>query len=588
MIIRLRPRLLVALLALAACDGTVAPTAPEAADPSYVLIDGSTNGNSGFYVLPPLFMGPPSVVGTFDPTLRPRVEICEWSAGDQACVAGGASFSYTLLSGVEDEVVEVEDDHYVVHWDTRLAGVDPGKVFRASVFLVTRRLGSVDIEIARTGRAVRDINAGDNRGLVDRVVLPFRFSIVEGAVAAEEAEAEAECVSASGDVVDCDVEIVSSSEGTTVLVQEEPGTSGETLAATVTIAEDDAVDENGDPVEEFVFTLQHITTPPAPVEAIPAAQQIPFFVEAVAVDESGNPVFFQVGATLVLCQPPDLGNPAAALFIPDDLHHFLKLYQVRDGVTELLPTTLDNQANCPGGLHGGLNTTGLRRFSGFGAVLPTLPSASTAAVPDGTIGSPTTLDIQAALDATHDQIFGGDEVVVTITGANAATPAVTDNGDGTYTAQYTPTSAGTDNVSIQIRNTATGALEAISGSPFTSQVAPTTPQLSIDDVTVTEGDAGTTDAVFTVSLSSVSAQTVTVDFATEDGTATAPGDYITNSGTLTFVPGIVTQTITVEVVGDEVSESLIESFGVVLSLPVNATIADANALGAILDDDPIG
>ena len=65
-----------------------------------------------------------------------------------------------------------------------------------------------------------------------------------------------------------------------------------------------------------------------------------------------------------------------------------------------------------------------------------------------------------------------------------------------------------------------------------------TSSLSIDDVSVTEGNAGTTIATFTVTLSPISGQTVTVDFATADGTATtADNDYVATSGTLTFTPG---------------------------------------------------
>jgi hypothetical protein len=58
--------------------------------------------------------------------------------------------------------------------------------------------------------------------------------------------------------------------------------------------------------------------------------------------------------------------------------------------------------------------------------------------------------------------------------------------------------------------------------------------LSINDVAVVEGDSGTTSAVFTVSLSAATTQTATVAFATANSTATAPGDYTTTSGTLTF------------------------------------------------------
>ena len=62
----------------------------------------------------------------------------------------------------------------------------------------------------------------------------------------------------------------------------------------------------------------------------------------------------------------------------------------------------------------------------------------------------------------------------------------------------------------------------------------------------TEGNAGTTTLGFTVSLSAVSGQTVTVGYATANGTATtADGDYVAASGTLTFAPGVTTQPVSV-------------------------------------------
>ena len=79
-------------------------------------------------------------------------------------------------------------------------------------------------------------------------------------------------------------------------------------------------------------------------------------------------------------------------------------------------------------------------------------------------------------------------------------------------------------------------------------VSGNTPQaesLSIGDVTVTEGNTGTVAATFTVTLSGPSLDTVTVDYATGDGTATAPADYSTAGGPLTFLPGETSQTVTV-------------------------------------------
>jgi hypothetical protein len=112
------------------------------------------------------------------------------------------------------------------------------------------------------------------------------------------------------------------------------------------------------------------------------------------------------------------------------------------------------------------------------------------------------------------------------------------------------------------------------------------PSLSIDDVTVTEGNSGSTvNAVFTVTLSAVSAQQVTVNYATANGTATAPGDYTTNSGTLTFPAGVTQQQVTVVVNGDNLDEGASETFTVDLSGATNATIADAQGIGTITDDD---
>src|SRR5207249_2584459 len=97
------------------------------------------------------------------------------------------------------------------------------------------------------------------------------------------------------------------------------------------------------------------------------------------------------------------------------------------------------------------------------------------------------------------------------------------------------------------------------------------PSLSIDDPAVTEGDTGTINAVFTVQLSPASSQTLSVAFATVDGTAVAPADYFSTNGTLLFSPGQTNKTIVVAVRGDMVSEAD-ESFYVNLLNPTNAML----------------
>jgi hypothetical protein len=112
------------------------------------------------------------------------------------------------------------------------------------------------------------------------------------------------------------------------------------------------------------------------------------------------------------------------------------------------------------------------------------------------------------------------------------------------------------------------------------------PSLVIDDVQVTEGNGGTTDAVFTVRLSAPSGQVVTVEYETADGTASAPGDYAATGGSLGFPAGTTTRTVVVPVAGDLLDEAD-ETFLVRLSSPAGALVADAQATGTIADDDPL-
>jgi MYXO-CTERM domain-containing protein/uncharacterized repeat protein (TIGR01451 family) len=112
------------------------------------------------------------------------------------------------------------------------------------------------------------------------------------------------------------------------------------------------------------------------------------------------------------------------------------------------------------------------------------------------------------------------------------------------------------------------------------------PTISVADNTVVEGNSGTTNAVFTVQLSAASPDTITVDYATADGTATAGSDYTSTSGTLTFANRATSQTVTVPVTGDALDEPD-ETFFLDLSDPVQATISDARGQATISDDDPL-
>jgi hypothetical protein len=104
--------------------------------------------------------------------------------------------------------------------------------------------------------------------------------------------------------------------------------------------------------------------------------------------------------------------------------------------------------------------------------------------------------------------------------------------------------------------------------------------------TVTEGNSGTRQASFELTLSEASADPVSVDYATADGTATtADFDYVGTSGTATFAPGETTATVTVPIIGDKDVEAD-ETFALNLSNPVGAVVGDpGSGTGTITNDD---
>ena len=119
------------------------------------------------------------------------------------------------------------------------------------------------------------------------------------------------------------------------------------------------------------------------------------------------------------------------------------------------------------------------------------------------------------------------------------------------------------------------------------------PTLSVANPSVIEGNGGcvTTPMPFTVSLSAVSAGTVTVSYQTVNLTAIGEATctikskgYLTASGTLTFAPGETSKTVTVQIVGDTIKEAN-KTFALRLSSAVNATLPAADGIGTILDDD---
>lgn len=161
-------------------------------------------------------------------------------------------------------------------------------------------------------------------------------------------------------------------------------------------------------------------------------------------------------------------------------------------------------------------------------------------------------------------------------GDASETVSVSINGDAQFEADET--------LSLTLSNPVNAAINDGTGVGTVSN-DDAQPSISINDVSLAEGNAGTTVFQFTVSLSNPSSQTITVMAASADGSATAGSDYGTLAATMvSFVPGDVSETVSVSVNGDPTDEP-IETFFVNLSAASNATIADAEGQGNIQNDD---
>lgn len=146
---------------------------------------------------------------------------------------------------------------------------------------------------------------------------------------------------------------------------------------------------------------------------------------------------------------------------------------------------------------------------------------------------------------------------------------------------------GAETFSLQLTAVTGGDVGATSTFTVTIQNDDPAPVVSVNDVSVPEGQTGTTNAVFTLSLSAQSGLDATVSYATADGTASAPTDYAAVSGLATILAGTTSRTVSVPVAGDTAYEPA-ETFVLNLSNPTGATIGDGSGLGTIVNDDAPG
>ncbi len=179
-------------------------------------------------------------------------------------------------------------------------------------------------------------------------------------------------------------------------------------------------------------------------------------------------------------------------------------------------------------------------------------------------------------------------VTFSVSGANAGATGTCvpadcrTNAAGEVSFTYTGANAGNDTITASFVDAQGRTVTGTAGKLWVVVA-----KVSIDDVVVDEGNAGTTPATFKVTLEQAAPAEVKVDFATADGTALAGQDYNATSGTVTFPAGATSADVVVQVIGDTTDEPD-ETFVVNLSNPVGGTIADGQGEGTIIDDDRNG
>ncbi|TAN50348.1 MAG: hypothetical protein EPN21_09135, partial [Methylococcaceae bacterium] len=213
--------------------------------------------------------------------------------------------------------------------------------------------------------------------------------------------------------------------------------------------------------------------------------------------------------------------------------------------------------------------------SGTGTVNVTLSVSLSAAV-----GVPVTVNYATAngsANSAGDYSAAGGKLTFA-PGETAKNLTLTVKGDTTV--------EGDETFRLLLSDPANAKLSAIADNATITIHNDDLPALSIAGAAIMEGNSGTRGANLTVTLSSPSTQTVTVDYASADGTATADSDYTATHGTLVFASGETSKTVTVSVSGDTEAEDN-ESFQVQLASPSNAELnsAAAGAQVTIIKDE---
>lgn len=212
----------------------------------------------------------------------------------------------------------------------------------------------------------------------------------------------------------------------------------------------------------------------------------------------------------------------------------------------------------------GLTTTESAGTARFSVVLATAPTA----------------DVSIAIASSNSNEGTPNPSTLTFTNANwNIAQTVTVMGvdddvviDGSQTYEMSLTSSSSDS-----------AYQGLSSSVSLTNLDNDLPILSISSPPQTVVEGQSTSVAYTVSLSAASPLTVSVAYATANGTATAGSDYTASSGSLSFAAGETSKTITINLLNDSLNESD-ETFSLSLSAPTNATLGSPSSVITTLTD----
>jgi CSLREA domain-containing protein len=398
--------------------------------------------------------------------------------------------------------------------------------------------------------------------------------------------------------------------------QPAPNTNG-TATVQVTLSDNGGTTNGGQPTsppQTYTITVNAINDPPE--FTLPATQtssedagpvSVANFVTGirpgpvVATDEAGQTLTFSVSVTgttgnLSFTTPPAIDATTGTL-----------TYQAAAGTngTATVSVTLsDNGSN----VAPNSNTSSPQTFTiTVGSVndppVNTVPGTQT--TPANTPKTFSTTNGNAISIADADAGSGSLQVNLAVTSGTltlGSTAGLTVSGNGTNTViasgtlanlnaglqglTFTPQSGFSGIVTLTVTTNDQGN----TGGPAQTDTDQVTigvgnlPLLSVADASVQEGNSGTTNLSFTVTLAPSSNLVVSVQAATADGTATAGSDYTSTTQTLTFQPGETSKTVSVPILGDSLAESD-ETLTLTLSSAQNALISRDKATGTIQNDD---